>query len=349
MTTQMNDSQPRASSGSEQNLHSENQRHQLDMSTTSEPHINDSARRAESKELPQVGNPAADKIFSGISLGAGLLILVVLAAVAIFLIVQGLPIFTADSSELTSGGFASYIWPLAIGTVIASTIALLLATPVGIGVALFISHYAPPRFSKAIGYVIDLLAAIPSVIFGAWGAAVLAPQIVPFYEWLAKYFGFIPIFQGPASQTGKTILTAGIVLGIMILPIITSMCREIFLQTPKLQEEAALGLGATRWEMIKLTVFPFARTGIVSSVMLALGRALGETMAVTLVLASGPLNASLIQSGNQTFASEIALNFPEAYGLRMSELIAAGLVLFVITLIVNILARVIVSRYKGAK
>lgn len=303
-------------------------------------------KRTKTKDLPDVGNPAADKIFSGISLAAGILILVVLAAVAIFLVAQALPVFTADSEDLTSGSFLKYILPLTIGTLIASAIALLLATPIGIGVALFISHYAPAKLSKGIGYVIDLLAAIPSVIFGAWGASVLAPKIVPFYDWLAAYLGFLPVFEGPASQTGKTILTAGIVLGIMILPIITSMCREIFIQTPKLQEEAALGLGATRWEMIRMTVFPFARGGIISAVMLALGRALGETMAVTLVLASGPLTASLITSGNQTFASEIALNFPEAYGLRMSELIAAGLVLFVITLIVNVIARLIVSRYK---
>lgn len=303
-------------------------------------------KRTKTKDLPDVGNPAADKIFSGISLAAGILILVVLAAVAIFLVAQALPVFTADSEDLTSGSFLKYILPLTIGTLIASAIALLLATPIGIGVALFISHYAPAKLSKGIGYVIDLLAAIPSVIFGAWGASVLAPKIVPFYDWLAAYLGFLPVFEGPASQTGKTILTAGIVLGIMILPIITSMCREIFIQTPKLQEEAALGLGATRWEMIRMTVFPFARGGIISAVMLALGRALGETMAVTLVLASGPLTASLITNGNQTFASEIALNFPEAYGLRMSELIAAGLVLFVITLIVNVIARLIVSRYK---
>ena len=316
------------------------------MSTTAAPQPGTSSARVKTKDLPDVGNPAADKIFSGISLGAGVLILVVLAAVAIFLVAQALPVFTADPADLTSGSFIQYIIPLTIGTLIASTIALLLATPIGIGVALFISHYAPRKLAKGIGYVIDLLAAIPSVIFGAWGASVLAPKIVPFYDWLATYLGFIPIFEGPASQTGKTILTAGIVLGIMILPIITSMCREIFIQTPTLQEEAALGLGATRWEMIRMTVFPFARTGIISSVMLALGRALGETMAVTLVLASGPLTASIIKSGNQTFASEIALNFPEAYGLRMSELIAAGLVLFVITLIVNILARMIVARYK---
>ena len=141
-------------------------------------------------------------------------------------------------------------------------------------------------------------------------------------------------------------LTAGIVLAIMILPIITSMSREIFTQTPKLHEEAALALGATRWEMIRMAVLPFARPGIISSIMLALGRALGETMAVALVLSSGPMIASLIKSGNQTIAAEIALNFPEAYGLRLSELIAAGLVLFLITLVVNMIARAIIARYK---
>ncbi|WP_129360444.1 MULTISPECIES: phosphate ABC transporter permease subunit PstC [Micrococcaceae] len=293
------------------------------------------------------GSPAQDKVFASITLIAGGIILVVLAAVAFFLTWQASPIFSAASSEVTGGqGFLAYIWPLVLGTLIASVIALVLATPVGIGVALYISHYAPPRLAKGVGYVIDLLAAIPSIIFGAWGASVLAPKIVPFYDWLSSILGFLPIFEGPATATGKTILTAGIVLAIMILPIITSMCREIFAQTPVLQQEAALGLGATKWEMVRMTVFPFARAGIISSVMLALGRAMGETMAVTLVLSGGPFNPSLIQSGNQTVASEIALNFPEAYGLRLNELIAAGLVLFVITLVVNLLARLVISRYK---
>lgn len=290
---------------------------------------------------------AGDSIFSGLSLAAGILIFAVLAAVALFLLMQALPTFAAPADEITGGeGFFAYIWPLVIGTLIASIIALLIATPIGILVALYISHYAPARISKSVGYVIDLLAAIPSVIYGAWGATVLAPALVPFYNWLANNLGSIPIFEGPASQTGKTMLTAGIVLAIMILPIITAMSREIFTQTPKLHEEAALALGATRWEMIRMSVLPFARPGIVSSVMLALGRALGETMAVALVLSSGPMMASLIKSGNQTIAAEIALNFPEAYGLRLSELIAAGLVLFLITLVVNMIARAIIARYK---
>ncbi|HAG62754.1 MAG TPA: phosphate ABC transporter permease subunit PstC [Kocuria sp.] len=290
---------------------------------------------------------AGDSVFSGLSLAAGILIFAVLAAVALFLLLQALPTFAAPAEEITGGqGFFHYIWPLIVGTLIAAVIALLIATPVGILVALYISHYAPAKISKPVGYVIDLLAAIPSVIYGAWGATVLAPALVPLYNWLTEHLGFIPVFDGPASQTGKTMLTAGIVLAIMILPIITSMSREIFTQTPKLHEEAALALGATRWEMIRMAVLPFARPGIISSIMLALGRALGETMAVALVLSSGPMIASLIKSGNQTIAAEIALNFPEAYGLRLSELIAAGLVLFLITLVVNMIARAIIARYK---
>ena len=293
------------------------------------------------------GGKAGDSIFSGLSLGAGVLILAVLAAVALFLFLQALPTFQAPAEEISGGaGFWSYIWPMVIGTVIAAVIALVIATPIGVLVALYISHYAPARIAKPVGYVIDLLAAIPSVIYGAWGTTVLASSVVPFYDWLSTNLGFVPIFGGPASQTGKTMLTAGIVLAIMVLPIITAMSRELFVQTPKLHEEAALALGATRWEMIRMTVLPFARPGIISAVMLALGRALGETMAVALVLSSGPLTASLVQSGNQTIAAEIALNFPEAYGLRLSELIAAGLILFVITLVVNMIARAIVARYK---
>jgi phosphate transport system permease protein len=213
-------------------------------------------------------------------------------------------------------------------------------------VALFISHYAPRQLANGLGYVIDLLAAIPSVVYGAWGAVFLAKQISPAYNWLAENMGWLPIFQGPASATGKTILTAGIVLAVMVLPIITSLTREIFLQTPKLHEEAALALGATRWEMIKMAVLPFGRPGIISAVMLGLGRALGETMAVALVLSSGALTASLIKSGNQTIAAEIALNFPEASGLKVSTLIAAGLILFLITLGVNMIARWIITRHK---
>ena len=300
------------------------------------------ARKLSSRE-----GAAGDKIFSGAALASGSIILAVLVAVAVFLLVQAFPALVAPQSQIADGkGFWAYIVPLVIGTVIAATISLIVATPISIGVALFISHYAPRRLAQVLGYIIDLLAAIPSVIFGAWGISFLAPALVPGYNWLASTLGWIPIFSGPASATGKTLLTVSIVLAVMVIPIITSVCREIFLQTPKLHEEAALALGATRWEMIRMAVLPFARPGIISAIMLGLGRALGETMAVALVLSSGPLIASLIQSGNQTIAADIALNFPEASGLSLNQLIAAGLVLFVFTLAVNIVARWIISRHK---
>ncbi|WP_232821763.1 phosphate ABC transporter permease subunit PstC [Desertihabitans aurantiacus] len=288
-----------------------------------------------------------DKVFAGICLGAGILILVVLAGVAAFLLRDAVPAILASPEELgRETSFWGYVWPLVVGTLIASGIAIVVATPVAIGIALFISHYAPKRLSQPLGYMIDLLAAIPSVVYGLWGATFFGPLLVPMYAWLAENASFIPIFGPTYSAAGRTLLTASLVLAVMILPIVTSLSRELFLQTPKLHEEAALALGATRWEMIKAAVFPFARAGVISAIMLGLGRALGETMAVTLVLSQGPLTANLLNAGNSTIPAEIALNFPEAFGLRQSELIAAGLVLFVITLVVNMLARAIVSRYK---
>ena len=201
--------------------------------------------------------------------------------------------------------------------------------------------------------MIDLLAAVPSVVFGLWGSMVLAVGVQPVYLWLNTYLGWIPFFGGQASGTGRTLLTASIVLAVMILPIITSLCREVFLQTPTLHEEAALALGATRWEMIRMAVLPFGRAGIVSAVMLGLGRALGETMAVTMVLSgTGVISIEVLTGQNpNTIAANIALNFPEAYGLKVNQLVASGLVLFVITLAVNMVARWIVSRraeYSGA-
>ncbi|MDY6056033.1 phosphate ABC transporter permease subunit PstC [Micrococcus sp.] len=293
------------------------------------------------------GGTAGDSIFSGLALTSAVLILMVLAFVAVFLVGEALPALQPGADLPSGGSFFEYVWPLMAGTLMAAVIALLLATPVAIGVALFISHYAAPRIAQPVGFLIDLLAAIPSVVYGVWGWLTLAPLMVPIYEWLNEYLGFIPFFAGTPTTTGRTILTSGVVLAVMVLPIITALCREIFTQTPKLHEEAALGLGATRWEMIRMTVFPFARAGIISSVMLGLGRALGETMAVTMVLSGGIFSWSLVESGrNQTIPSEIALNFPEAFGMRLNELIAAGLMLFIITLAVNMIARAIVNKHK---
>lgn len=292
-----------------------------------------------------------DRIFSLAALAAGVLILAILAGVAFFLFLQSTDTIKAsftDPTSITGGrGFFPYVLPLIVGTVASALISLVVATPFAIGIALFTTHIAPRRLAPVLGYVIDLLAAIPSVVYGLWGLA-LSPNFVPFYRFLARWFGWIPMFapdaDGAISQTGRTLLTASLVLSIMILPIITALVREVFLQTPRLHEEAALALGATRWEMIRIAVLPFGRSGIVSAMMLGLGRALGETMAVAMVLSSGGLIFSLLLSGNQTIAAEIAQNFPEAAGLRMSELISIGLVLFLITLVVNMLARWILAR-----
>ncbi len=291
-----------------------------------------------------------DRWFSGTALAAGSMILVTLAAVAIFLIIQSIPGLSATSEDasILSTNFWDYVWPLVFGTVWASFLALVMAVPLSVAVALFISHYAPRRLAQSLGYVVDLLAAVPSVVFGLWGILVLAPAVQPIYVWLTENMGWFPLFSGEASATGRTIFTAAIVLAVMVVPIITAICREIFLQTPVLHEEAALALGATRWEMIKMAVFPFGRSGIVSAAMLGLGRALGETMAVALVLsASGVITFQLFTSTNpSTIPANIALTFPEAYGTNINVLIATGLILFMVTFAVNALARYIVSRRK---
>src|SRR5690606_29738594 len=183
-------------------------------------------------------------------------------------------------------------------------------------------------------------------IYGLWGITVLAPFLHPAYTWLAQNLGWIPLFTPPASGTGRTILTASVVLAVMVLPIITALCREIFLQTPRLNEEAALALGATRWEMIRMAVLPHGRSGIIASSILGLGRALGETMAVAMVLASsGVVSFVLIGSQNpSTIAANIALRFPEAHGITVNMLIGSGLVLFAITLLVNAVSRWIIAK-----
>lgn len=290
-----------------------------------------------------------DRVFSGSARGAGIFILAMLAAVSAFLLLEGYPALVADPAEiglLDGDTFAQWVVPLVFGTLWAALIALLFAFPLAIGIALFISHYAPRRIAQPLGYIVDLLAAVPSVVYGLWGGTVLAPALQPSYTWLADNLSFIPFFAGPASGTGRTILTAAIVLAVMVLPIITAVSREVFLQTPVLYEEASLALGSTRWEMIRDVVLPVGRGGIISAAMLGLGRALGETLAVAMVLsATGVISVNLISSVNpSTIAANVALSFPEAYGLNVNALIASGLILFAITLIVNSIARWIIER-----
>ncbi|HET9163924.1 MAG TPA: phosphate ABC transporter permease subunit PstC [Solirubrobacterales bacterium] len=288
-----------------------------------------------------------DRVFSKLALAAGVTILVLLAGVALFLLIEALPAVSASPAELPEGkSLVEYIAPLAFGTVLAAALAVVLAVPLAIAVALFISHIAPRRIVLALGFLVDLLAAIPSIVYGLWGIFVLGPAAVPVMRWLEEHLGFIPFFEGPASVTGRTMFVAGLVLTVMILPIVSAVAREVFSQTPRKLQEGALALGATRWEMIRMTVLPFGRSSIVSGAMLGLGRALGETMAVTIILSvSGIVTFNLISQANpSTIAANIALDFPESSGLAVNTLIASGLVLFAITLVTNLAARAIVAR-----
>ncbi|GEL99560.1 phosphate ABC transporter permease subunit PstC [Cellulomonas terrae] len=334
------------------------------MTSTQSPPTQDGVRPAEDVESARpsrrrrtrVVDKGASRLFRWTATGAGALILVVLVAVAAFLVLRAWPALTTPAAELTekvswmgeATSLLDFVGPLIFGTVLAAALALVIATPIALGIALFTSHYAPRRLASGLGYLVDLLAAIPSVVYGLWGGLVLAPMVKPVWAWLNEYLGFIPFFAGTVSPTARVLMTVGLVLAVMILPIITAVSREVFLQTPRLHEEAALALGATRWEMIRVAVLPFARSGIVSAAMLGLGRALGETMAVLMILSPGFLYSfKLLEAGQQqTIAANIAAQFPEANPLGVSALIATGLALFVITLVVNMAARAIVARRK---
>ncbi len=304
-----------------------------------------SPERAGTDTAPQPSR-RGDRAFAAVARVAALTILIALAAVFVFLAIEGWVGLTSTSATYAPfTSFVSYIGPLIVSTLLASAIALVVAVPFSIAVALFISHYAPRQLAAALSYVIDLLAAVPSVVFGLWGGRYLAAYLQPAHVWLHAHLGFIPVFGAP-SPNGRSLFTAGIVLAIMIMPIVTAISREVFRQTPRLHEEAALALGATRWEMVRYAVFPYARSGMVSSVMLGLGRALGETMAVAMVLATTPLNTLNVigTASPPTIAANIALNYKEATPERQSLLIATGLVLFVVTFLVNFGARWVAGR-----
>ncbi len=296
--------------------------------------------------VPRKVTSLGDRIFAGLTLGASLVILAALASVFVFLFIKGLPGFNraAEVYGPRASDFLGYVFPLLGGTVIAAVIALIVAVPLAWGIALVISHYAPRYIAAPVAYLVDLLAAVPSVVFGLWGVIVLAPRMVPVFDFLNDNFAWIPIFDGDVSNSGRTIVTAGVVLAIMILPIITAITREVFSRTPRLNQEAALALGATRWEMMQLAVFPYGRSGMVSAAMLGLGRALGETMAVAMVLSLGGWNLNLLGPGNSSIAANIASKYKERSEDLLSVLIASGLVLFLLTFLVNFAARWIVGR-----
>jgi phosphate transport system permease protein len=285
--------------------------------------------------------------------GAAIAVALILVGVLVFLAAKGGPAFGDGEGDLPAHAtnFLALALPLAFGSVWVAVVALLFAALPAIGVALAATIYAPSaRFGRFLGAVLDLLAAVPSVVFGLWGLKVLAPAMVPLFEWLHAKLGWLPFFSGDPSVTGRTVLTASVVVAVMILPIMAAMCRESFALTPPALIEAAYALGATRWEMVRSAVLPVARSGIVAGGMLGLGRALGETMAVAMVLSATPdlISFNVISSENpSTIAAFIASTFPESTGSRVNALIALGLVLFGISLLVSIAGRRIAK--KGAQ
>jgi len=297
--------------------------------------------------------PLGDRVFRRLAQGSGILIVVVIAAIAGFLLLRAVPAIkrdrenffsyggnwvTADTSAMHFG-----ISELLQVTVFVSLFALLLAMPVALGVAIFITQYAARWVAGPLAYAVDLLAAVPSIIYGVWGLYVLAPQLRPVATWLNHAMGWCFLFAdgNTSAAGGGTIFTGGIVLAVMILPIITAVTREVFIQTPRDQIEAALALGATRWEVVKTTVLPFGRSGYISGAMLGLGRALGETVALLIILrgTQAAFGWSLFDGGS-TFATKIAATaseFTDQY--QAGAYIAAGLVLFLLTFLIDAMAR----------
>jgi phosphate transport system permease protein len=303
-----------------------------------------------------------DRAFKAIAIAAGLTIVIAIALIAVFLLVRAVPSLRANEANFfTSAQFSTIdahhlkfgIRDLFMVTVLSSVFALALAVPIAIGIALFLTQYAPARLSRPLSVMVDLLAAVPSIIFGLWGIFILAPKLEPVARFLNRNLGnlhfgwFHGLFlfkQGNVSLAGGgTIFTAGIVLAVMILPIITSVSREVFRQAPIPHIEAAQALGATKWEVIRMTVLPYGRSGVIAASMLGLGRALGETVAVLIILRSAaqPGHWSLFDGG-YTFASKIASAAAEfSAPLPTGAYIAAGFVLFALTFVVNATARFI--------
>jgi phosphate transport system permease protein len=299
-----------------------------------------------------------DRVFRGLAGGSSTVIVLIVLFVGLFLLALALPSLLSDQDNfLTSRnwqvsggnlrfGIAGLLWT----TVLSSVLAMLMAVPVAVGVALCLTQYLHKRASGPVSFVVDLLAAVPSIIFGLWGLTVLGPFLSPGAQWIATHLGFIPLFSQVGDPKGS-VFVASVVLAIMILPIVTAISRDVFAQTPRDHVEAALALGATRWEVIRTAVLPYGRSGVISASMLGLGRALGETIAVMIILSTpapgAPFTPSIF-AGGETFASKIANNASEFDSpAKTGAYIAAGLVLFMVTFAVNAVARIIADR--GAK
>ncbi|MFN8052155.1 MAG: phosphate ABC transporter permease subunit PstC [Acidimicrobiales bacterium] len=298
-----------------------------------------------------------DRVFRGITLSAASVSLLIICSTALFLTLVALRAFrTTGVTEF----FSHSVWNPSVGefgvfgvlagTMIVALVGLMVAVPLGLGLSLFINEYAPMRLRRLLTGAVDLLAAMPSLVFGMWGFFVLQSHIVGIAQFFADHlsaFPFFRVFEG--ERLTRSPFIAGIVVGFMILPIVTSVSRDVMSQAPREQCEGALALGGTRWGMIRSVIFPFSRSGIVGATLLGFGRALGETIAITIIVSlSYQPNWRPLTEGGGSISQLIVTRFPEAQGLETSALVAAGLVLFVVTLVVNLVARRIVAKARSA-
>jgi phosphate transport system permease protein len=325
----------------------------MDMALQSVPiqvRVDRSAQRAKTLRRFRIG----DRTFLILTQGAAIAVLVILAGVIFSLVHGSLPawktfgfdFFTSQSWNPVTEKFGAL--PAIYGTLLTSVIAMVIGVPISIGIAVFLTEICPERLKRSIGIAIELLAGIPSIIYGIWGLFVFAPFFQTYLQpWLIDAFANIPVlnqlFAGPPYGIG--LLTAGLILAIMVLPFITSITREVFDTVPPVLKEAAYGIGCTRWEVVRRVVIPFTRVGIIGGVMLGLGRALGETMAVTFVIGNAHRIVPSIMAPGTTISASIANEFTEATGdLYTASLIALGLILFLITFVVLAIARLMLMR-----
>ncbi len=310
--------------------------------------------------------PPADRTFRGVLRASGYAVLAVMVLVGVFLTyralqalqVAGFSFLTTQSWDPDAGQGRFGIAAVLVGTVLVALVAVFFAFPLALGTALYISEYAPNRIKRTMISLVDVMAAVPSIVFGIWGFLLLQYQITGLSRWMSTYLDWIPIFRvdgadpddplSPATVFTSSTFIAGIVVALMVTPIATSVMREVFTQAPPGEREGAYALGATKWGMIRSVVLPFGRGGIIGGTMLGLGRALGETIAVYLILSPlFEIQPHVLENGGSTVSALIALRYGEATQFGTSALMAAGLALFIVTLIINFAAGAVVARSRS--
>lgn len=296
----------------------------------------------------------ADRVFRVLAHASACTVLAVLLLIGVYLGRRSVPAFQAmgwrffTEAQWSPDGGLFGVGAVLLGTVLVAGVALLMAVPLALGAALFLVDYCPVPLRRPLTSVLDLMAAVPSLVYGLWGLYLLTPRIIPFSRWLTEHLGFVPFFRTDTAVFPSSVFIAGVVVSCMVMPICCAVMREVFSQAPDAEKEGALALGATRWGMVRTVVIPFGRAGVVGGSMLGLGRALGETIAVALIISlTFEPSIQILESGGATISSLIVLRFGESSPLGIAALMAAGVTLFALTLVVNFAAAVVVSRARS--